>query len=101
MIQAVTAPSQPPRNALLIPVAQGAPAPQPAPRTPANMPVLLASAIGHAALLSDTPAKWASTIAMLRQHGVDPEGYENFEKGRPAAIAAAGTPAPAEADETE
>jgi len=65
------------------------------------MPVLLASAIGHAALLSDTPAKWASTIAMLRQHGVDPEGYENFEKGRPAAIAAAGTPAPAEADETE
>jgi hypothetical protein len=63
------------------------------------MPVLLASTIGHAALLSDTPSKWASTLAMLKRHGVDPEGYEDFDKGRPAAMAAAGTPAPA--DETE
>lgn len=96
MIQAVTAPSLPPRNALLIPVAHAAPAPKPAPRAPTNMPVLLASAIGHAAMLSDTPAKWAATIAMLKRHGVDPQGYEDFEKGRHAAMAAAGTPAPSD-----
>ena len=51
---------------------------------------LLRSAIGHAAVLSDTPEKWAATIDLLKQHGVDPGGYEDFEKGRSAAIAASG-----------
>jgi hypothetical protein len=41
-------------------------------------------------MLADTPEKWASTIAMLKRNGVDPEGFEDFEKGRPAAMAAAG-----------
>ncbi len=57
---------------------------------PSPAAVLLARAIGHAAALSDTPEKWASTIEMLRRNGVDPEGYESFEKGRPAALAASG-----------
>jgi len=90
----VTAPSIPPRNALIMPVSQSAPAIPLAPRAPSNLPVLLASTIGHAALLSDTPAKWASTIGLLRRHGVDPEGYEDFKKGRPAAMAAAGIAVP-------
>jgi hypothetical protein len=88
------APSVPPRNALLAAAPQAA---RPASR--AHLPGLLASAIGHAAVLSDTPAKWESTIAMLKQNGVDPKGYEDFEKGRPAAIAAARAQAPAEDDE--
>jgi hypothetical protein len=50
----------------------------------------LASAIGHAAVLSDTPEKWASTIALLKQRGIDPKGYETFDKGRTLAIAASG-----------
>ncbi|MGO9171973.1 MAG: hypothetical protein ACLP7P_08425 [Rhodomicrobium sp.] len=58
--------------------------------SPLNLSVLLAIVISHAALLSDTPDKWASTIAVLRQNGVDPRGYEDFEKGRPAAMEAAG-----------
>ena len=90
------APSVPPRNALLAAAPQPA---QPASRVHAHLPGLLASAIGHAAVLSDTPAKWESTIAMLKQNGVDPKGYEDFEKGRPAAIAAAGAQPPAEDDE--
>ena len=79
-----------PRNALIGAAALQAPASEPAGRTAPNMPVLLANTISHAALLSDTPEKWASTIAMLRRNGVDPEHYADFEKGRPAAIAAAG-----------
>lgn len=47
---------------------------------------LLRSAISHAALLSDTPEKWAATVAMLKQNGIDPVGYEDFEKGRPRAM---------------
>ncbi len=85
-----------PRNALITTVPQTAPLYQPAPRAPSNLPALLASTIGHAAMLSDTPAKWASTIAMLRQNGVDPHGYEDFDKGRSAAMAAAGTQTPEE-----
>lgn len=88
--------SVPPRNALLGAAPQPA---QPASRTPANLPGLLASTIGHAAFLSDTPAKWDSTIAMLKQNGVDPQGFEDFENGRLAAMAAAGTPAPQEQSE--
>jgi hypothetical protein len=85
------APSVHPRNALLA----GAPhAQRPASPRTVHMPGLLASAIGHAAALSDTPAKWESTIAMLKQHGVDPAGFEDFKKGRPAAMVAAGLPAP-------
>lgn len=84
-------PSFPPRNALIAAVPQSL---QPTPRTPPNVSGLLASTIGHAALLSDTPAKWASTIAMLKQNGVDPQGFEDFEKGRPAAMAAGGVQAP-------
>ena len=72
------APSVQPRNALLAAAPQAA---QPASRAHANLPGLLASAIGHAAVLSDTPAKWESTIAMLKQNGVDPNGFEDFEKG--------------------
>jgi hypothetical protein len=84
------APSAQPRNALL----GAAPAPaQPSARAQVNLSGLLASTIGHAALLSDTPAKWDSTVAMLKQNGVDPHGFEDFEKGRPAAMAAAGTAA--------
>jgi hypothetical protein len=76
-----------PRNALIEAAAPPALAPS---RAALNVPALLASTIGHAALLSDTPEKWASTIAMLRQNGVDPEHFADFEKGRPAAMAAAG-----------
>jgi hypothetical protein len=88
------APSFPPRNALIAPAVAQAPASQSPGRTPLNTQALLASTIGHAALLSDTPGKWASTIAMLRQNGVDPEHYADFEKGRPAAMAAAGITGP-------
>jgi hypothetical protein len=83
-----------PRNTLTdsaLPQAPAAPSPG---RTPLNTQALLASTIGHAALLSDTPGKWASTIAMLRQNGVDPEHYADFEKGRRAAMAAAGISGP-------
>jgi hypothetical protein len=76
-----------PRNALLA----GAGEPRPAaPRKALDMHGLLANAIGHAASLSDTPEKWEATIAMLKQNGVDPSGFEDFKKGRPAAMAAAG-----------
>ena len=76
-----------PQNALL--------ASAPEARAPAGLPPtaqsqLLRSAIGHAAVLSDTPEKWAAMIDMLKQHGVDPVGFEDFEKGRPAAIEASG-----------
>ncbi|MFZ1109479.1 MAG: hypothetical protein WAN43_14200 [Rhodomicrobium sp.] len=58
--------------------------------SPAVHAQLLRSAIGHAAVLSDTPEKWASTIALLKQHGVDPAGYDDFDEGRPLAIADSG-----------
>jgi hypothetical protein len=88
--------SVPQRNALLAGLEQSA---QPAPRPSIALSGLLANAIGHAALLSDTPEKWESTIAMLKQNGVDPHGFEDFEKGRPAALAAAGVAAPQEQGE--
>ncbi len=88
MINSYSAPITAPRNALIPATPQSAPLPQRSPGP--NLPVLLASTIGHAALLSDTPEKWASTISMLRQNGVDPEGYSDFEKGRPAAMEAGG-----------
>jgi hypothetical protein len=81
----------PPRNAL---VGRGSQRPPASRRL--DLAPLLATAIGHAAMLSDTPEKWASTIAMLRSHGVDPEGYADFEKGRPAAVKAAGIALPDE-----
>ena len=75
----------------------------PADRPPATLPPavqdqLLRSAIGHAAVLSDTPEKWAATIDLLKQHGVDPVGYEDFEKGPYAAIAASGVTPFSQAD---
>ncbi len=79
----------------------------PAARAPAGFPPaaqsqLLRSAIGHAAVLSDTPEKWAATIDLLRQHGVDPVGFEDFQKGRLAAIAASGVaPSGANLEEAE
>ena len=87
-----------PQNALL--------AAAPAPRAPATLPPavqdqLLRSAIGHAAVLSDTPEKWAATIDLLKQHGVDPVGYEDFEKGRSAAITASGVTPFSQADPDE
>ncbi len=91
MISHPVAVSVPPRNALL---PASPPPSRHASRAPVDLHGLLASTIGHAALLSDTPSKWASTLAMLRQNGVDPQGFEDFDKGRPAAIAAAGTEAP-------
>lgn len=81
-----------PRNALI--VVQPAPAQPNAPNARPNPAALLASTIGHAAMLSDTPEKWAGTIAMLKKNGVDTQGYEDFQKGRPAAIAASGLPLP-------
>jgi hypothetical protein len=62
----------------------------PRPLSPAVQAQLLRSAIGHAAVLSDTPEKWAATIALLKQHGVDAAGFDDFEEGRPLAIAASG-----------
>ncbi len=76
-----------PRNALLPATPEDRP---PAPVPPAVHSQLLRSAIGRAAVLSDTPEKWAATIELLKQHGVDPVGYEDFEKGRSAAITASG-----------
>jgi hypothetical protein len=76
-----------PRNALIPNASHPTSRPR---RAPMDLAPLLATAIGHAALLSDTPEKWASTIEMLRQNGVDPEGYADFEKGRPAALSAVG-----------
>ena len=93
------APAIAPRNALLALAPQFVPPIPPQSRAPANLEALLAGTIGHTAILSDTPAKWASTIAMLRQNGVDPHGFEDFEKGRPAAIAAAGMEMPQEEGE--
>jgi hypothetical protein len=77
-----------PQNALLLPAAPQNRAPATLPPTVQNQ--LLRSTIGHAAVLSDTPEKWAATIDLLKQHGVDPVGYEDFEEGRSAAIAASG-----------
>jgi hypothetical protein len=73
-----------------VPVVQ--PAINAAPALPAS---LLTNAIAHAALLADTPEKWAATLAMLKRNGIDPAGYEDFEKGRAAAVAASGA-APSE-----
>jgi hypothetical protein len=83
--------SGPVRNALF----QGAASlPQaPAPSLPSS---LLANAIAHAAVLADTPEKWEATLAMLKRNGIDPAGYEDFEKGRAAAIAASGAMRPEE-----
>jgi hypothetical protein len=50
----------------------------------------LASAVGAAAALSNTPEKWAATIALLHRLGIDPEGYEDFGQGRLQAAAEAG-----------
>ena len=57
---------------------------------PASQSQLLRVMIGRAAVLSDTPEKWAETVELLKRHGVDPVGFEDFEEGRPAAIAASG-----------
>ena len=56
---------------------------------PVNFPVLLAALIGRAAQLSDTETRWHDTLAILKRHGIDPAGYEDYETGRPAAILAA------------
>jgi hypothetical protein len=86
------APAASPRNALII--MQPAQAQPATPSAPPRAAVLLANAIGHAAVLSDTPEKWAGTIAMLRKNGIDTQGYEDFQKGRPAAISASCLAAP-------
>lgn len=41
---------------------------------------------GRCAVLSDIPEKWAETLELLKQNGVDPEGFEDFETGRELAI---------------
>jgi hypothetical protein len=45
-------------------------------------------------MLSDTPEKWEATLEMLKRNGVDPSGYEDFDKGRALAMAAVGGAAP-------
>ena len=85
------APAAHPCNALL--TGAGA-APRQETRKAVNMHGLLAGTIGHAAALSDTPVKWETTIAMLKRHGVDPAGFEDFKNGRLAAMSAAGLEAP-------
>jgi hypothetical protein len=87
----------PSRNALI--GAAPRPGQNPGAAAPASLSALLAGTIGHAAMLADTPEKWASTIAMLKRNGVDPEGFEDFEKGRPAAMVAAGISMPGKAGE--
>ena len=47
-----------------------------------------ATLIAWVARLSDTPARWAATLEVLRGLGIDPEGYESFENGRHLAIQA-------------
>jgi hypothetical protein len=91
------------------PAAAGAASGQPvnalAPATPQSAPVqqqgvqgsdmartVLRNLISHSALLSDTPEKWDATLAMMRNSGIDPSGFEDFEKGRARAVAAAGFP---------
>jgi len=76
----------PVRNALL-PAALADNAQPPIQSAPDLSRVILSNAIGHAALLSDTPEKWDATLAMLRANGIDPKGYEDFDKGRALAIA--------------
>ena len=85
-----------PQNALLasVPAARA-----PAGLSPTAQGQLLRSAIRHAAVLSDTPEKWAATIDLLKQNGVDPAGYEDFDKGRPLAITASGVAPPPASDE--
>jgi hypothetical protein len=81
----------PSRNALAPSALSPPPASQQGQNFQPSVPAAwLASAIGHAAVLSDTPEKWAATIALLKGHGIDPEGYETFDKGRTSAIAASG-----------
>jgi hypothetical protein len=87
-----------PRNALL----QGALPSRhaPSPRAPNLAAAIIANAIAHAAMLSDTPEKWAATLDMLRRNGIDPSGYDDFKKGRALAMASAGGTAP-EMEEAE
>jgi hypothetical protein len=90
-----------PRNALLAGARNQSPARHAPTRLSAAIQAqLLRSAIGHAAVLSDTPDKWAATIALLKQHGVDPAGYDDFDNGRTLAIAASGV-APLPCDDSE
>jgi hypothetical protein len=61
----------------------------PTQKQPVNLSGLVADLIGHAAVLSDRPEKWTATLFLLKQHGIDPQGFEDFEAGRRAAITAA------------
>lgn len=49
---------------------------------PFNPVIFIADLISRAALLSDTPERWEGTIDLLKRHGIDPQGYEDFEAGR-------------------
>ena len=80
MTPSSAAPSIPARNALIAGVPQS---PRPAPRMPQNVSGLLASTIGHAALLSDTPSKWASTIDMLSRTASIPKDTKISKRGVP------------------
>ena len=50
---------------------------------------LLSAMIARAAVLSDTPGKWAETLLVFKRLGVDPAGYEDFDNGRKAVIESA------------
>ena len=43
--------------------------------------------IGNLALLADTPEKWAQTLQVAQQHGLNTQGYEDFDTGRRIALA--------------
>jgi len=73
----------------------------PVQKQPINLAATLSDLIVHAAVLSDTPAKWTATLNLLKHHGIDPQGFEDFEAGRAAAITASGVQALQEADAEE
>jgi len=46
--------------------------------------------LGNLALMAQTPEDWSRAIAAAQSHGIDTKGFDDFETGRPAAIALAG-----------
>jgi hypothetical protein len=50
----------------------------------------IAALIGRAAVLSDTPEKWAELIGILKHYGLDTLGFDDFKYGRPRVLAMAG-----------
>ena len=74
-------------NALAPATPQSAPVQQQSVQGPDMARMVLRNLISHSALLSDTPEKWDATLAVMRNSGIDPSGFEDFEKGRARAMA--------------